>query len=105
MMQYDSPPSQLPDDVRLALESFFFSLQFQDCSVSIKAGIREVRAAVSKCDLTDEVLGTVVAQYAIERGYNVTLDGNGQISSGIESRPEAGPQLKHPRATNRRKGK
>lgn len=80
-MKYDPPPSRLPEDVRLALESFFFDLEFQDHPVSVKAGIWEVRAAVPKCDLTDEVLGTVVAQYAIERGYNVNFDGNGEITS------------------------
>jgi hypothetical protein len=80
-MNYDPPPSRLPDDIRVALESFFFGLKFQSRPVSIKAGVREVRSAVPKCDLTDEALGTVVAQYAIERGYNVNLDGNGEISS------------------------
>ena len=80
-MNYDPPPHRLPDDVIVALESLFFSLEFQSRSISIKKGVREVRAAVPKCELTDEVLGTVVARYAIERGYNVTLDGDGEISS------------------------
>jgi hypothetical protein len=43
--------------------------------------VREVRAAVPKCELMDEVLGTVVARYAIEHGYSVNLDGDGEISS------------------------
>ncbi|MBA3448300.1 MAG: hypothetical protein H0T56_11965 [Pseudaminobacter sp.] len=78
-----SPRQIFPATVRLALESLFLGPGFEASPVSVKAGIRDVRAAVPDCKLSDEALGTVVAQYAIERGYHVDLDGDGKISSRI----------------------
>ena len=80
-MQYDPPPSRLPEEIKLALASFLFGLELRNKSVSIRAGVGEVRAAVPKCKLSDEALGTVVAQYAIENGFHVNLDGDGRIVS------------------------
>lgn len=77
-MRHDTPLVRLPDEVRLALATYFFSRQDHGRPISVRAGIQEVRKAAPECDLTDETLGTMVAEYAVEHGYNVHFDGHDQ---------------------------
>ncbi|MHA6646260.1 hypothetical protein [Mesorhizobium sp. A623] len=71
----DAPPLLLlSDDMRLAVGSFFFGLDFQDCPGSIEECIRQMREIVPQTDLTDENLEIIIARLAIERGFTVDLD-------------------------------
>jgi hypothetical protein len=75
-----SPLYVLPDDMRLAAESFFFGLDFKDRPVTVELCIREMRETVPQSDLTDETLEVIIARLAIERGFNVDFGEGGLIS-------------------------
>lgn len=85
--------SQIPDELKLALESFFFGLDFRERSVTLEECLHELQTAASRCDFSEEELETVIARFAIERGFSVDFDRGGRIlNPDLSVRVVASPQ-------------